>query len=58
MYILVLAIIREEKKQAYWRKLNYSMAKPCGCSAKVVSEKSDNDKMTEFEGQSTVKEAI
>jgi hypothetical protein len=56
--VRILAIIKGEKDRAYWMKLNFGMAKPLGQSARMVSESSDDGKVTEFEGQSVVEEAI
>ena len=54
----ILAIIKGQKDRAYWRKINFGMAKPRGQSARIVSESADDSAVTEFQGQSAVEEAI
>ena len=54
----ILAILQGEKDRAHWRRMNYGMLKSCGCSAQVVSEKTDDGNIVEYEGQKKVEEAI
>ena len=54
----ILDILQGEKYIAHWRRLNYGMRKSYGCSARVVSEKTDNGNIVEYEGQKTVEESI
>ena len=54
----ILAILQGENYRAQWRRLNYGMRKSYGRSAQVVSEKTDNGNIVEYEGQKTVEEAI
>ena len=55
---IILAILQGEKDRAHWRSLNYGMRKSNGHSARVISEKTDNGNIVEYEGQKTVEEAI
>ena len=54
----ILAILQGEKDRAHWRRLNYGMHKSYGRSARVVSEKTDDGDIVEYEGQKKVEEAI
>ena len=54
----ILDILRGEKDRAHWRRLNYGMRKSYGRSAWVVSEKTDDGNIVEYEGQKTVEETI
>ena len=54
----ILAILQGEKDRAHWRRLNYVMRKSYGPSAQVVSEKTDDGNIVEYEGQKKVEEAI
>ena len=53
-----MAIIEREKQRSYWRRLNYAMSKPKGCSARIVTEETGDGDVVEFEGQSAVEQAI
>ena len=56
----ILEILEREKQRSYWRRLNFSMKKPKGRSARVVSEESEagDGEVTEYEGQTAVEQAI
>ena len=54
----ILAILQGEKDRAHWRRLKYGMRKSCGSSARVVSDKTDDENIVEYEGQKTVEEVI
>ena len=54
----ILAILQGEKDRAHWRRLKYGMHKFYGRSARVVSEKTDDGNIIEYEGQKDVEEAI
>ena len=54
----ILAIIQRKKDRALLRRLNYSMSKSYGRSARVVSEVSDDGVVTEHEGQDEVQNAM
>ena len=54
----ILAIFQGEKDRAHWRRLDYGMRKSYGRIALVVSEKTDDGNIVEYEGQKKVEEAI
>ena len=54
----ILAILQGEKERAHWRRLNYGLRKSYGRSARIVSEKTDDGNIVEYEGQENVEEAI
>ena len=54
----ILAILQGEQDRAHWMRLNYGMHKSYGRSARVVSEKTDDGNIVEYEGQKNVEEAI
>ena len=54
----ILAILQGEKYRAHWRRLNYGMRKSYGRSAPVVSDKTDDGNIVEYEGQKKLEEAI
>ena len=53
-----MAIIQGEKERAHWRRLNYGMRKSYGLSARVVSDKTEDGNIVQYEGQKKVEEAI
>ena len=55
---IILAILQGEKERAHWRRLNYGMYKSYGRSAQVVSERTDDGNIVEYEGQKNAEEAI
>ena len=54
----ILAILQGENDRAHRRRLNYVMRKSYGRSDWVVSEKTDDGNIEEYEGQKMVEEAI
>ena len=54
----ILAILQGEKDISHWRCLNYGMRKSYDRSSWVVSEKTDDGDIVDYEGQKTVEEAI
>ena len=54
----ILAILQGEKDRAHWRRMNYGMRKSYGRRAQVVSDKTDDGNIVEYEGQKTAEEAI
>ena len=54
----IIAILQGEKDRAHWRCLNYGMRKSYSRSARVVSDKTDDGNIVEYEGQKKVEEAI
>ena len=54
----ILSIIEREKQRSYWRRLNYAMSKPKGRSARIVTDETGDGDVIEFEGQSSVEQAI
>ena len=55
---IILVILQSEKDRAHSRRLNYGMCKNYGRSAWVVSDKTDDGNIVEYEGQKKVEEAI
>ena len=54
----ILEIIDREKQRSYWRRLNFSMQKQRGRSARVVSDEQEDGEVVEYIGQSAVEQAI
>ena len=54
----ILAILQREKDRSYWRRLNYSMAKPKGRSAKIVQTPVDDGSVIEYDTQHSVENGI
>ena len=54
----ILAILAREKSRSYWRRLNYSMAKPKGRSVRTVQTATEDGEVTEHTNQQAVHDAI
>ena len=54
----IIEIIDREKQRSYWRRLNFSMQKQRGRSARVVSGEQEGGEVVEHTGQSAVEQAI
>ena len=54
----ILAILEREKSKAYWRRLNYSMAKAKGRSVRTVQTSTEDGEVTEHCTQESVQHAI
>ena len=54
----ILAILQREKDRLYWRRLNYSMAKPHGQSVQTVQTSTDDGQVTDHNTQTEVESAI
>ncbi len=48
---IILVILKREKDRAFWRRLNYVMAKSRGRSVKVIQVDHDGGIVTNAEGQ-------
>lgn len=54
----ILAIIQREKERRFWRRLNYSLGNKRGRSVSLVQVLEENGRVTEYQTQEQVLEAI
>ena len=54
----ILAILQREADRSYWRRLNYSMAKPKGRSVRIVQTPVDDGGVIEYDTQHSVENGI
>ncbi len=55
----ILAIIKREKDQAFWKRLNFALGKHiCGRSVRAVQVKDGAGGIIDYEPEETVQEAI
>ena len=54
----ILAILQCENDRSYWRRLNYSMAKPKGRSVRIVQNPLDDGGVIEYDTQRSVENGI